>query len=612
MKKGFIVVFTILAISTFAQQDRWQQKVEYKMSIDFDVKKHQFNGVQELTYFNNSPDTLYKAYYHLYFNAFQPNSMMDVRSRTIKDPDKRVGDRISELKPEEQGFQQINSLLQDGKETKYTVEGTILEVELAEPILPNSTAVFQMNFLGQVPQQIRRSGRNNAEGVAYSMTQWYPKMAEYDVDGWHPNPYIGREFYGIWGSFDVTISIDSSFLIAGTGYLQNAEDIGKGYLPDGEEAIQKVDDRGKLTWHFYAPNVHDFAWAADPDYMHDVVQVPDGPTLHFVYKSDVNIENWKALQPKTVKAIQYINKHFGKYPFEQFSVIQGGDGGMEYPMATLIVGKDGSLPGLISVTVHEMLHNWYQGVLATNESLYPWMDEGFTSYAQDRTLNHLKEEPKDDPLGPTIGRFIRIQNALDLEPLTVHADHYMMNQAYGINSYIKGAVFLHQLNYIIGDKAFDKVMLTYFDKWKFKHPNGYDFLRIAERESGMVLDWYYEYMVNTTHKIDYAVKSVEKESRKTSKVTLERLGNFPMPIDLAVTYEDGTVEMYTIPLRIMRGEKQEEGLTVLEDWPWVNTEYSFVLPVKVKEIVKIEIDPKGYMADVNRDNNIYTTEEKEE
>lgn len=198
----------------------WQQHVDYTMVIDMDVTTHKYKGEQQLIYTNNSPDVLNKVYYHLYFNAFQPGSEMDVRSRTIADPDRRVGDRISKLSPDEIGYIKVSSLKQNGVNLKHETVGTVLEVDLNKPIQPGERVTFDMLFESQVPLQIRRSGRNNREGVALSMTQWYPKLAEYDFEGWHADPYIGREFHGVWGNFDVTISIDKNYIVGGTGYLQ--------------------------------------------------------------------------------------------------------------------------------------------------------------------------------------------------------------------------------------------------------------------------------------------------------------------------------------------------------------------------------------------------------
>lgn len=604
---GFLLITGLVN----AQPDRWQQAAKYEMDIDFDVKTHQFKGQQTLEYTNNSPDQLNRVFYHLYFNAFQPNSMMDVRSRTIADPDSRVGSRISKLKPDEIGYQHILSLKQDGKAVNYEVVGTILEVELEHPIEPNSTSVFEMEFESQVPVQIRRSGRDNAEGVDYSMAQWYPKMCEYDYQGWHANPYIGREFYGIWGDFDVTIHIDKDYVVAATGYLQEPEKIGFGYAGGNSE----VKHRGKkVSWHFIAPNVHDFLWAADPDYTHETLERPDGLTLHFFYlETDQNADAWSQLPNIMSNAFDYINEHFGQYAYRQYSFIQGGDGGMEYPMATLIAGNQ-NLNGLVSVSVHELMHSWYQMMLGTNESLYAWMDEGFTSFASNEVKNYLREQglipgqPRENPHVGTVRGYTQFTQSGLEEPLSVHSDHFVTNTAYVRAAYTKGAVFLVQLNYIMGDKNFRKGMLDYFDTWKFKHPNANDFIRVMEKNSGLELDWFKEYFVNTVHTIDYGIKSVEGADNKTT-VELQKVGVMPMPVDILVTYQDGSEEYFNIALRMMRGNKPQEmadaKYDTLEDWPWTHPEYSFEIPVSPDKISKIEIDPSHRMADVDLSNNVW-------
>lgn len=173
-------LFAFLFVTGLSAQNNnsyWQQKVDYKMEIDVDVVSYQYTGKQELTYTNNSPDTLRRVFYHLYFNAFQPGSEMDVRSRTIEDPDRRVKDRISKLNADEVGFIKPTSLKQDGKPLTYEVVGTVLEVALNKEILPGMSTTFKMVWDAQVPEQIRRSGRNNSEGIALSMAQWYPKLA---------------------------------------------------------------------------------------------------------------------------------------------------------------------------------------------------------------------------------------------------------------------------------------------------------------------------------------------------------------------------------------------------------------------------------------------------
>ncbi len=605
----FCLSMMVAAVVTAQPADRWQQRVEYDMEIDMDVESHRYDGTQKLTYYNNSPDVLDRVFYHLYFNAFQPNSMMDMRSRTLPDPDRRVGSRISSLTEDEIGYLKIQSLKQDGKIVQWEEVGTILEVELAEPIGPGEQTLLEMTFSAQVPVQIRRSGRDSDEGISYSMSQWYPKLCEYDYQGWHANPYVGREFHGVWGNFDVRISIDAAYTIGATGYLQNPSKIGHGY--DSESSAPKKN-KGKLTWHFKAPGVHDFVWAADPDYTHTTHQCKDGPLLHFFFqKTEDNAEEWAILPGIMDEVFSYVNERFGRYPYDQYSFIQGGDGGMEYPMATLITGNR-QLPSLVGVSVHELMHSWYQGVLATNESLYSWMDEGFTSFATAEVMNMLKlrgllpGKGVDQPQSHA-GYFALAASGLE-EPLSTHADHFQTSFAYWRSAYDKGKAFMAQMPYIIGEEAFARGLVEYFETWKFKHPNPNDFIRVMEKTSGLELDWYKEYMVNSTHVIDYGIVGVEDTLKGKSVVTLRREGVMPMPLDLEVTYADGSREIITIPLRIMRGSKPAESpgvpFRVAEDWPWTHPEYRLVLDVTPDQIKRVEIDPTRRMADTTPENNV--------
>ncbi len=602
MKKFLsLIVFLTIFISGNAQTCYWQQRAEYKMDIDMNTEKHQYQGTQKITYFNNSPDTLSRVFYHLYFNAFQPGSMMDVRSRTIEDPSPKIGDRISKLSPEEQGYIKVKSLKQDGTSIDHYTNGTILEVTLAKPILPGKKTVFEMTWDAQIPIQIRRSGRDNKEGVDYSMTQWYPQLCEYDYKGWHANPYIGREFYSIWSNFDVTIHLDEAYTIGGTGNLQNPNEIGHGYSNKTPKS-----KNGKLDWHFTATNVHDFAWAADTEYLHDVVKAKSGFDLHFIYlNNEEYIDNWKEFQSSAVKIFDYAEEHFGKYPFKQYTVIQGGDGGMEYPMTTLITGNR-KLPSLIGVTAHEAMHTWYQMLLGTNESLYTFMDEGFTSYASARIMAHISErsEKSGDVHANALRGYINLATSAVEEPLSTHADHYDLNWAHSVAVYNKGEVFLTQLGYIIGEKALDRTLLRYYKEWRFKHPEPYDFLRIAEKESGLELDWYLEYFINSTKALDYSISSITSNGSQT-EILISREDLMIMPMELEITYTDGTKELHYIPLRIMRGEKEQEydGIRIVErDWPWTYPSFKVTVDSPISQIKSLELDPSKRLGDIDREN----------
>lgn len=606
MFKPTLSIIALFAVSVIFGQNNlgyWQQHVDYKMEVDFDENTYQYDGEQELVYTNNSPDTINRVFYHMYFNAFQPGSEMDVRSRTIQDPDGRVKDRISKLNEDEIGFMRAKSLKQDGKALDYKLVGTVLEVELDQPILPGESSTFEMDFQGQVPVQIRRSGRNNAEGVELSMTQWYPKMAEYDYEGWHADPYIGREFHGVWGDFDVKIKIDKDFILGGSGYIQNPNEVGYGYEDEGVN----VRRRGKkLTWHFVAPDVHDFTWAADKDYIHDKVTGNDGTTLHFLYKdNDDIIENWEKLQSKTAELLDFFNEHIGPYPYDQYSVIQGGDGGMEYAMCTLITGER-EFGSLVGVTAHEMAHAWFQHVLATDEAQHEWMDEGFTSYISSLAMNEVMDQNRDNPLTGSYRGYLSLANSGFEQPQSTHADRYEYNRAYGTSAYSKGAVFLGQLGYLIGQENLKKTLNRYFDEWKFKHPTPNNFIRVAEKVSGAELSWYLNDWTRTTNQIDYGIKDVTVNDQNTM-ITLERIGLTPMPIEVKVNYKGGSSETYYIPLRIMRWEKPDAG-KVVEDWAWAYPTYELTIPTTQYGIEKIEIDPSGLMADVNRENNVEVLE----
>lgn len=592
----------------------WQQHVDYSMDVNVDVEKYQYSGTQKLVYTNNSPDVLSRVYYHLFFNAFQPGSEMDMRLQSIADPDGRMmadgKSRIASLSPEEMGYLRVNSLTQENQAVSFVEEGTILVVELNKPIPAGGKTTFEMTFNGQIPLQIRRSGRNSSEGVALSMSQWYPKLAEYDFEGWHADPYIAREFHGVWGDFEVKLTLDKKYVVGGTGYLQNPEEVGHGYETPGSK-IKKT--KGKtLTWHFKAPMVHDFMWAADPDYLHDTLKVENGPMLHFFYKNDKEIvENWKKLQPKTAEAMQFFNKNIGDYPYEQYSVIQGGDGGMEYAMSTLITGGR-NFGSLVGVMVHEMAHSWFQHVLASNESKHEWMDEGFTTFISSLCMDQVMDQKKENPFAGSYQGYYNLVASGKEQPQTTHADRYELNFAYGVAAYSKGAIFLSQLGYIIGQDKLMETLRKYYQDFKFKHPTPNDIKRTAEKVSGMELDWYLTDWTQTTNTIDYGIKAVEADGQKTN-VSLERIGLMPMPIDILVLYNDGTQETFYAPLRMMYGEKENPypnlKRTVLQDWPWANTNYDLILDKELNNVKAIVLDPSQLMADVNEENNVWQAQE---
>ncbi|MFA7615334.1 MAG: M1 family metallopeptidase [Weeksellaceae bacterium] len=611
MKKN-ICLFLLLIFSAPAFGQRagyWQQKADYQMDIDVDEVNARYDGKMNLTYTNNSPDDLDKVYFHLYYNAFQPGSAMDLRLQNINDPDSRMMttqngmkvSRISLLGKDDVGFQKINSIKQNGKNLNYKISGTIMTVDLSEKIKSGQSTVLEIDWKAQIPETIRRGGKNSREGVALTMTQWYPKIAAYDEEGWHLDEYIGREFYAPFGDFDVKINIRKDFVIGGSGVLQNPNEV-KGYVSNPNLKIKN----GKVNWHFKAKNIHDFAWAADKNYVVSNQKVPSGPEIYFVHLNQEELnQNWEKVKTVTSNFFEFMSERFGQYPWETYSIVQGGDGGMEYGTATMVTGGR-NINSLVGVIFHEVAHSWFQHMFGINETVNEWMDEGFTSYSEQ--LAHLKLsgktiEPNSNP--EAYDAYFQLARSGVEEPMSLMADYYNYNYAYGIEAYVKGQIYLIQLGYIIGDENLNATFKEFYKEWKFKHPTPNDFKRTAEKVSGLNLKWYQNLFVNTVRTIDYSIESVKKD-----EIKLKNLSNFPMPIDLLVEYSDGSRELFYIPNLELRGEKPAENIeiykdakrTVLNPWAWTAPEYSVKI---LKEVKSAVIDPTKRLADIDFSNNTY-------
>ncbi len=608
---SLLIVLSLLSIPFLAQTSGWQQKVKYTIDVKLDVETNIMKGKEVISYWNNSPDTLDKIFVHLYWNAFQPGSMMDEKSQSagriilgrnakgeiVRDWDGRVSDRISKLTPSEIGYQKIDIVRVNGREIQPEINQTIMKIPLVQKILPRTAASIEIVFETQVPVQIRRAGRDNAEGIRYSMAQWYPRIAGYDHRGWHAYQYIGREFYGPFGEFNVNITLDKNYMVAATGTLINPDEVGFGY--GSQKGVPKTS-RKDTEWKFRASNIHDFVWAADTAYTMFKREVDNGPLLYFVYrKKDEATENrWKKMADTIQMSFPFITKTFGPYRYPSYAFIQAGDGGMEYPMATLIKGPS------LGTALHELGHNWYQGTIGSNEALFAWMDEGGASYFEERVTGNFRKDSMWY-VGSYKSYYDLVASRLE-EPMTTHADHFNTNYAYSLAAYGKGMIFYTQLSYIIGNKNMDDFLRRFEDEWKFRHPEPYDMIRVAEEVSGMQLQWYKDYWVNTTRVIDYAIGDVT-ELRDSTMIEIRNEGNLPMPVDVLITYTNNSREMYSIPVDLMYGHKPAENnyypWKFLPAWDWTNRNYTFKIPARKNLIRSIEIDPSKRLADINQSNN---------
>ncbi|MDH6251783.1 hypothetical protein M2347_001510 [Chryseobacterium sp. H1D6B] len=609
MKKSIAVIFAFIISQFQAQQNAYyQQAAKYKMDIDVNAEKFTYQGNQTLTYTNNSPDELDVVYFHLYWNAFKPNSMMDQRvAAQGKNGDSRLQkdgiSRLASIPKDQEGAQNIHWIKQNGKDLKFEIQETIMKVYLNEPIKPNSTTTFTMDWDAVIPQQIRRSGRNNREGVDMTMTQWYPKIAEYDYDGWATFDYIGREFHAPFSDFDVTIKIDKDYVIGAGGTLENPTEV-KGYDPN---AKIKAEKNKKATWKWTAQNMLDFAWSADRDYSIDAFQVPDGPKVYLVYQKNDKTKAWGEAQPYITKYFQIMNSHFGKYVYPSYAFIQGGDGGMEYGMCTMILGESKNIEDLMGLVAHEGSHSWFQQMIATNESMRPWMDEGFTSYAEGYVMYQLFP-PKDQIPNPFAERLDAYRNFIKKgieEPAVWLGDHHDNGTAYTYSTYIKGELYLVELGYIMGEENLSETMKQYFQNWSMKHPTDRDFLHIAQKVSGMDLKWFHHYWINTTKTIDYGIKDVKYDAKSTT-ITLVNNGQVPMPIDFSVITKDKKIVTYQIPTNLTHTWKKKDvygDLKTMDYWPWTQKEYTITVPYTKSQLAVLGIDFSQRLADVNMEDN---------
>ncbi len=592
----------------------WQQRVRYEMDLRLDTEHHHMRGRSQIVYYNHSPDTLRQVFFHLYFNAFHPQSMMAERNRHLPDPDRRVVPRIWQLGPEEQGFHRITYLAQEGKSLTFRITDTVLQAELTRPLAPGDSTVFELRFHSQVPRQTRRSGRDNAEGIDFSMSQWYPKIAAYDGRGWHPDPYIGREFYGVFGTFDVRITLPACYTIGATGVLLNAEEVGHGYDRISSRGWTRFDPREEglqcmpgdsLTWHFRAANVHDFAWAADPDYIHEAWHDDSlGVTYHLLFQPDV-AERWQPMRQWVPWLIRYYSRRIGRYPYPQFTVVQAGDGGMEYPMINFITGRRSPF-SLLGVTAHEAAHEWFYGVLASNENAYAWIDEGFTSWATTEAIAHLLGQMPDHR--DAMLSVVRLQQMGLFERLNTPADWFASNVAYSVAAYSGGEMLLDLLGYVISDSLRDAFLQAYFRTYGLRHPNPYDVEKVAEQVSGLRLDWFFEQLTNSTYTYDDALEvAAQQRTPEGWRVTLRlrRRGTMFLPVDLRLTLADGRAQWVHVPLGLAQGHKPvPSDWIVTEPWLWTFPRYTLTLTLPTP-VVRAELDPLQRTPDHNRLNNTW-------
>ena len=510
-----IVVVSFIANYCYCQQTYWQQKNDFKISVTLNDVDNSITGFEQIDYFNNSPDTLNFIWIHLWPNAykndrtaFSDQLLENGRTDFYFSPENKKG-YINKLSFK---VNKINAVTED-----HPQHQDIIKLLLPQALAPGKMIKIETPFHVKLPYNFSRGGHVDQ---SYQLTQWYPKPAVYDKDGWHEMPYLDQgEFYSEFGNFDVEITVPQNYVVAATGELQNEDEKlwlknkyfnklsfranGLEYKSNiDEKNLDKIESSKEIkTINFKQENVIDFAWFADKRFniKHDTLQLSSGKVIDlFAYFLPSKNDLWRTSISMIKKAVTSKSLWLGEYPYNVVSVVENASfigGGMEYPTIALL-NPGGSETGLEKVINHEVGHNWLYGILATNERQYPWMDEGINSYYDlkyNKTyLLKKNENSKANFINRKIPQYPEesfLQTIIKLkkdQPINTSSEKFS-SLNYNLISYTKTSLWLKNLETELGSTVFDDVMHTYFERWKFKHPTPKDFQNVAEEISGKSL-----------------------------------------------------------------------------------------------------------------------------
>ena len=495
MKGTLFLLFILVQQCIFSQRPYWQQLVNYKIDVKLDARAHMLEASMQMHYFNNSPDTLNFLWIHCWPNAYNNKSALA----------KQLGKGIVSGK-QRQGYINQFDFTANGKNlttAAHPEHVDILKLELDQPLLPGDSLLIITPFTVKLPVYYSRSGHFANQ---YMITQWYPKPAVYDHKGWHPMPYLERgEFYSEFGSFDVTIQVPGSYVVAATGVLQTPDEAAL-YKRIGKENIERKDIKNPYrptnkdqykTLHFHADSVHDFAWFADRDFIirYDTLRIGTSVIDVFSYAKKNGNDHWDQSIDYLKDAARKYSDWIGKYPYPVIAAVEGPvnlrTAGMEYPMITLITTPNASAKELDAVIAHEVGHNWFYGILASNERLHPWMDEGMNSYFQFRyeaekyrwnsRLPQFSEKLITSSADDFMFKILYEMNKKSLKyPIESPASSFSDMNSYSTTTYLKAAVWLGLVEASMGKSAFSKAIREYYNQWKFRHPYPEDFRQSIE------------------------------------------------------------------------------------------------------------------------------------
>lgn len=571
----------------------WQQRVDYAIHASLDVATHTIRGSETVRYQNRSPHRLYYLWLSLDPNLCGPNGTDDL----LYQPPLIFGEIAFDFSCSDESEMRIEKLASRGRALAHAIHGTLMRVELPTPLEPNGELDLTIDWSWEVPEY--GYSRTARDGDLYQVAQWYPRMAVYDdLAGWNTEQFLGAgEFYLEYGDFTVELTVPAGYVVAATGTIQNPEEVlsadqrrrleraGSSSTPvavitaDEATANAQREHSGTLTWQFSAENVRDFAFATAPNFQWDASNW-QGILIHTFYRP--NAMGWDESNRMANHTIRHFSERLIRYPWPHATVVEGPIGGMEYPMITFVP----ALPDRESfffVLTHELGHEWFPMIVGSNERLQMWFDEGFNTFID---LTSIQEYFHGEPYADTVVQHLYnvypehavpgLERPISLRP-DEHHDLFW-------SAYQKPAMMLHLLRTeLLGEEVFDRAFRDYTETWSYKHPSPTDFYRLMEDASGMDLDWFWRGWIYSTARLDQEVVSIST-SEEGSKIHLRSPGDLLMPVELRLTYEDGTDETVRIPVQM-----------------WYQAP-DFVFTAKAG-VTSAELDPRSVYPDIDRENN---------
>ncbi|MEL6922972.1 MAG: M1 family metallopeptidase [Bacteroidota bacterium] len=551
----WLISLFLLPCFCFAQNDYFQQEVNYSIEVTLDDVEHTLSGNISMEYTNNSPDALDFIYIHLWPNGYANKNTAYAQQTLLQG---NANFHFAEA--QDMGYIRELAFTENG--TALTIadkkkDADYVKLMLSKPLAPGASTTIATSFKVKIPKTFSRLGH---DGQAYQLTQWYPKPAVYDREGWHPMPYLeSGEYYSEFGNFDVQITLPENYVVGATGVLQTAseyefldrriaatnERIKSGFTEEPDFPASSLELK---TIRYTAEQVHDFAWFADKRFyvQKGSTRLDNGHEVTtWALFTNLQADDWKYATKYLARSIEFYSENIGPYPYPQITAVENplfAGGAMEYPMITVVAETNG-VQNLDRLIAHEIGHNWFYGILATNERDYPWMDEGMNSFYENRYMQQFYEDEDADVIGPNTEKFLgggydihydelaylyMARRRLDQPPHTSSIDLTATN--YGVGAYMKPALIFNMLEAYLGKEKYDELMRRYFETWQFKHPQPADFRAIAESVSEVPLNWLFEGLLYSNEIMDYALIDVNINTGGQIKVQNRGDIHAPFPV----------------------------------------------------------------------------------